>query len=340
MCWPLTAYRGSVGSSRLPTEDRMRGVSILGALLITTALAWTTNGSAEDPSTRVVLNGTPTPVYFNDGDSFRVLSGPLAGSTARLSGFNTLESFGPVHRWGEWHPYELYINAKMATLNARRGSWHCTSDLGRDGYGRILWDCPDLAIDHLSKGLAHAMNIDDEPSRAEYLRAQQLAILQRRGMWAHGVPEFVLTSGHSADEDPSRDWHYDRRVSVRYGNSESVRHHNTYLECQMVCHDETTLDGARSDTVAQRLLEVPELNAQLTQFSTIHLGQLTWRWARTHEFPTWVPEALHAPLTERLTVFERDGAFGPVRTQPGACFRYVAFNRRYGNSRAECLNEH
>ena len=55
----------------------------------------------------------------------------------------------------------------MATLNARWGVWHCTSDLSRDGYGRILWDCPDLAVDHLSKGLAHAMNVDDEPARAE-----------------------------------------------------------------------------------------------------------------------------------------------------------------------------
>ncbi len=318
----------------------MRAARPLGALLTAAALAWTTTGSAEEPLTRVVLNGVPTPVYFNDGDSFRVMGGPLQGTTARLAGFNTLESFGPVHSWGSWHPYELYVMAKMATLNARRGSWHCNSDLRRDGYGRILWDCPDLGVDHIRKGLAHAMNVDDEPARQEYIAAQRLAIAEHRGMWAHGVPEFVLTSAHSADEDPSREWHYDRRVSVRYGHSESVRHHNNYLECQMVCHDESYVDPARADTAAQRLLETPALNSALAAFSTLHLGQLTSRWARTHELPTWLPEALHASVTARLTELEREGVFGPVTTQRGACFRYVAFNRRYGNARASCLDQH
>ncbi len=318
----------------------MRGASLPVALLAVAAIAWTSPGSAEEPMTRVSLNGVPTPVFFNDGDSFRVLAGPLQGTTARLAGFNTLESFGPVHQWGTWNPYELYINAKMAALNARRGTWHCTSDLRRDGYGRILWNCPDLGVDHIRKGLAHAMNIDDEPARAEYLEAQREAIAERRGMWAHGVPEFVLTSAHSADEDPDRDWHYDRRVSVRYGHSESVRHQRTYLECQMVCHEETTVDQGRSDAAAGRLLETPSLNARLARFDTIHLSQLAWRWARTHELPTWLPEDLRGPVGARLAELEREGAFGPVRVQPGACFRYVAFNRRYGATRASCLDQH
>lgn len=318
----------------------MRGASNVGALLVAATLSWTTPGSAEEPMTRVVLNGVPTPVFFNDGDSFRVLSGPLAGTTARLAGFNTLESFGPVHQWGSWHAYELYIVAKMATLNARRGSWHCDSDLSRDGYGRILWTCPDLAVDHLSKGLAHTMNVDDQPARAEYIAAQRGAIAARRGMWAHGVPEFVLTSAHSADEDPSREYAYDRRVSVRYGHSESVRHQTTYLECQMVCHEENAVDPARSDAVAGRLLETPTLNARLATFDTIHLGQLAWRWARTHELPSWLPEDMRGAVRERLTELEREGAYGPVQNQPGACFRYVSFTRRYGSSRATCLDQH
>jgi endonuclease YncB( thermonuclease family) len=309
-------------------------------LLLATALAFTHNGTAEEIATRVSLNGIPTPVYFNDGDSFRVLAGPLAGTTARLSGFNTLESFGPAHRWGSWHAYELYINAKMATLNARWGTWHCNSDLSRDTYGRILWDCPDLAVDQIRKGLAHAMNVDDTPAREEYLRAQAEAIAEHRGMWAHGVPEFVLTSTHSADEDPSRDWHYDRRVSTRFGHSESVRHRNTYLECQMVCHDETTIDLDRTDAVAGRLLEDPTLRERLRVVSTLHLSQLVWRWARLHEFPAWLPEDLTAPVRARLEAIEREGALPQPVAQPGACFRYVAFNRRYGTARATCLDEH
>lgn len=318
----------------------MRAARRLCLTALATALAFAPAGSAEDPVSRVYLNGIPTPVFFNDGDSFRVLAGPLQGSTARLAGFNTLESFGPVHRWGTWNAYELYINAKMATLNARWGTWHCTSDLRRDGYGRILWDCPDLAVDHIRKGLAHAMNVDDAPARAEYIWAQRAAMAERRGMWAHGAPEFVLTSAHSADEDPSRDWHYNRRVSTRFGHSESVRHHDTYLECQMVCHDENAVDLERSDAAAARLLETPALNPRLAAFSSLHLSQLAWRWARTHELPTWLPADLQAPVRARLEELEREGAFGPVRQQPGACFRYVDFRRRYGTQRARCLDEH
>ncbi len=318
----------------------MRRATTLTTACVAAALAFTVPGAADQPMTRVFLNGVPTPVFFNDGDSFRVLEGPLAGTTARLAGFNTLESFGPVHRWGSWNAYELYINAKMATLNARWGTWHCTSDLRRDGYGRILWDCPDLAVDHIRKGLAHAMNVDDEPARAQYLWAQRQAMAERRGMWAHGAPEFVLTSAHSADEDSSRDFHYNRRVSTRFGHSESVRHRDTYLECQMVCHDETAVDFERTDAAAARLLETPELNASLARFDTVHLSQLVWRWARTHEMPTWLPAELVAPVRARLEAFEREGAFGQVRTQAGACFRYVDFRRRYGAQRASCLDEH
>lgn len=295
---------------------------------------------AEEPLTRVFLNGVPTPVYFNDGDSWRVMSGPLEGSRARLAGFNTLESFGPVHRWGQWHPYELYINAKMGTLNARRGVWHCTSDLRRDGYGRILWNCPDLAVDQLRKGLAHAMNVDDEPSRPEYLAAQQEAIANRRGMWAHGTPDFVMTSAHSADEDSSREWHYNRMVSTRYGHSESVRHHETYGECQWVCADERHVDNDRAEAAAMRLLEYPEVNQGLAALGSVRVSQLAWRWSRTHELPTWLPTVLREPVTTRLQALEQEGAFGPVSARQSSCFLYVSFNNRYGNRRASCLDAH
>src|SRR5687767_1443526 len=80
-----------------------------------------------EPVTRVYLNGVPAPVYFNDGDTFRVLGGQHRGMKARLGGFNTLETFGPVHRWGKWHAKELYVISKMATQHARQGGWHCES---------------------------------------------------------------------------------------------------------------------------------------------------------------------------------------------------------------------
>ena len=123
----------------------------------------------------VYLNGKVASVFFNDGDSFRVLSGPLKGTRARLSGFNTLESYGPVHRWGKWTGQELYAFSKKATMNAREGQWHCVSDMNKDIYGRILWRCDDLALSQISQGYAHAMTVDSAPAAELLLKAQREA---------------------------------------------------------------------------------------------------------------------------------------------------------------------
>ena len=150
-----------------------------------------------EPVTRVFINGRPTPVHFSDGDTFRVLAGPLRGASARMSGFNTLESFGPVHRWGDWHEREMYALSKLATLNAQRGVWHCTTDMERDTYGRILAFCLDLGLDQIRRGYAHAMTVDLARGDERLLEVQRDAIANRRGMWAHGVPAYVLTSAHA-----------------------------------------------------------------------------------------------------------------------------------------------
>lgn len=185
---------------------------------------------------RVFLNGTPAPVFFNDGDSFTVLAGPLEGTKARLAGYNTLESFGPVHRWGGWDPHELYVLAKMATLNARRGVWHCHSDMNRDGYGRILWTCPDLIVDQVRKGLAHVMLVTDEPAPEEHLQAMRAAQAEKRGIWKKGIPEYILTSLHSKDEG-YEGTNYNRLVSTQTGHSKKWVHDDNYKECQEVCHE-------------------------------------------------------------------------------------------------------
>ena len=78
--------------------------------------------AAAEPETLVILNKKATPVYFNDGDTFRALAGPFAGPSNRLAGFNTLESYGSVHRWGKFEAKELYNLAKIATWNAQRVS--------------------------------------------------------------------------------------------------------------------------------------------------------------------------------------------------------------------------
>lgn len=296
--------------------------------------------AAADAWSRVFINGRAVPVSFNDGDSFRVQGGELSGTQCRLGGFNTLESFGPAHQWGEWHPYELYVNAKMATTHARRGTWHCFTEGQRDGYGRLLVDCPDLAISHISHGFAHAYQVDDTPSRPEYLRAQQDAIRNRRGMWAHGVPDYVMTSIHSADEDPSREWHYNRLVSVHDGHSESMRHHDTYRECDWVCNDEIRADEAAVTAAARRLRADPELAPLLSEWTNVHLREFARRYARIGE----VPEYLTGPARERVEARLRQererGLLGQVRTERGACMLHVEFTRRYGRERAHCLRGH
>lgn len=196
-------------------------------------------GALAEPASLAYLNGQPAPVYYNDGDSFRVLAGPLAGTKGRLAGFNTLESYGPVHQWGTWTAQELYVLAKMATLNARRGVWNCESDMKTDTYGRTLWYCEDLAVDQIRKGLAHAMTVTKEPAKAPLLAAQKEAIEGKRGMWAHGVPAFVLTSLHSQDERPNDEKpSYNRLVSSTDGHSEKWEHRDTYEECQNVCQSD------------------------------------------------------------------------------------------------------
>jgi len=234
-------------------------IAVFGALLPSSSNAeWETRSL-------VYLNGEPIVVYFNDGDSFRILEGKMFKGKARLMGFNTLESFGPAHSWGGWHPYELYINAKQATLNARRGVWHCFYEGDRDGYGRMLIECPDLAIDQIRKGYAHAMQIDDTPSRPEFLRAQQEAIAAGRGMWKKGVPELVLTSLHSVAEDPGRDSHYNRLVSTRDGHTEKWRHADSYSECQQICNVEIRADISRAREVARSLRAHPQLSPLLAE---------------------------------------------------------------------------
>lgn len=321
------------------TVQRRLTLLLLVCALGCAALALGGHADAEVYS-RVYLNGRLVPVYFNDGDTFRVMEGPWRGSACRLAGFNTLESYGPVHQWGDWHPYELFINAKLATYNGRQGEWHCTTDGQRDTYGRLLTFCPDLAVDQIRKGLAHTMEVDDAPSPPAYIRAQQEAIRNRRGMWAHGVPDFVMTSLHSASEDPSRESHYNRLVSTLDGHSESYRHRETYGECEWICNTETRADEARVEAAARRLRADPGLAPRMTELFNIHLIGIVSRFRRKGELPGYLPEELRPDL---MTFLERErdqGQLGETHEARGSCALYVEFERRYGQTRAECLRGH
>lgn len=186
--------------------------------------------------TPVVLDGEDISVYFNDGDTFKILSGHLKNTRARLKGFNALESYGPVHSWGDWTTTELYQIANDATYNARNGSWHCLSEGAKDTYGRILVSCHDLAKDQIQKGFAHVMTVNQDENNEELLKIQQEAIRSRLGMWKKGFIDYILTSTHSALEKELTGKAYDRFVSVKNGKSAVRTHHNDYQACEMIAY--------------------------------------------------------------------------------------------------------
>ncbi len=190
--------------------------------------------AAETPRPVVILDGTPRAVRWIDGDTFRILDGPEAGRSARLEGYNTLESYGPVHRWGEWRPGELLAIAKEATRVARAGRWRCAGEKGQDRYGRLLVSCPEVARALVEAGLAMVFAVDAPPDEA-LLAAQRSAQERGAGMWAKGVPPLLPSSLHSADEPDLPDGAYDRIVDTRTGRTEVRRHQSSYRVCQEVC---------------------------------------------------------------------------------------------------------
>ena len=295
---------------------------------------------AEDIPSKVFINGTPSPVVFNDGDSFRVLAGANLGVKARLAGFNTLESFGPVHRWSTWTTHELFVIAKMATLNARRGVWHCTTDFDTDTYGRALMYCPDLAIDQIRRGLAHAMSVDEKPADERYLEAQRQAIKERRGMWGHGVPEYVLTSLHSVSEGGGYNGKtYNRLVSTRDGHSAKWLHDSSYEECADICAQERSVAPEIIEGAVETLRADPELADVASQLSKSQLTQIVTDFSQLGWFQGVKDDAVAQRLTERLTQMQTAGQLGTGELGPGACVVYVEFERRYGAGQATCLRK-
>jgi endonuclease YncB( thermonuclease family) len=286
---------------------------------------------AGEAVTKVFINGRATPVSFNDGDSFRPLAGPYKGSQSRLAGFNTLESFGPVHSWGTWTEREMWVLAKLATKNAQRGVWHCETDGKRDGYGRLLMFCKDLAKSHIEQGLAMVMSVDQTPGDAELIDAQRSAVAAGRGMWAHGVPTYVLSSLHATSEGGGKDGKtYNRLVSTLDGHSEKWLHEDDYAECQRVCRRGQRLspEGLGAAVTAVRKLD--------------GLGAVDER-----DVLRWADEVLSfGKVTSGGDARDRvDGVLGALREQgvltaaavDDSCHVYVDFRRRFGGDRALCL---
>jgi endonuclease YncB( thermonuclease family) len=196
----------------------------------------TSNQRAPVPAGHVQIDGETTAVTWLDGDTFKLHDpGSDEPVRARLEGFNTLESYGPVHRWGEWSAAELERFAKSAGYFAESRGWRC-EDTGRSGgYGRKLVRCPALARALLERGYAHVFALDG-PAPPEWLAWQRAAQAARRGIWKRGVPELIVTSLHSVDERPRATQAYDRVVETRTGRARKVVHDRRHEPCQWICH--------------------------------------------------------------------------------------------------------
>lgn len=186
----------------------------------------------------LVLNGERTDVNWSDGDSFKIESGPYQGRGTRLQGYNTLEAYGPVHRWGGWSAQELFEIAEASSSVAAEKEWECKTDGNADGYGRLLVSCPELNRHMVRRGHGLVYSVDDRPVDPDLLALQQQAIAAKQGMWAKGTAKGIITSLHSMGEEGQRgDTAYNRVADTRTGAAKQRPHHQSYQTCQEVCED-------------------------------------------------------------------------------------------------------
>jgi micrococcal nuclease len=193
-------------------------------------------------SARVVLDGREVAARWNDGDTFKPRG---AAHPLRVTGYNTLETYGAVHRWGAWDPAALEALAHRATEVAASQTRTCTSVDKSDVYGRGLVSCPDAAAALVGEGLAMVYAVEPEVPDAKLLAIQTAAQKAGRGLWAKGVPDLIVTSVHSADEPPPANARpgrphraHNRVVDPRTGRTTERAHDKVYATCQEVCETE------------------------------------------------------------------------------------------------------
>lgn len=310
---------------------------VIAALVVVSALSLA-GGARAEPLTKVFINGSPTPVYFNDGDSFRIQAGPFKGTQSRLSGYNTLESFGPVHSWGTWTEKEMYVVAKLATHEAQQGVWHCEGDGKKDGYGRLLLFCKDLAMHLIAKGLAHTYSVNEEPGDPDLLKVQREAMAARRGMWAHGIPRFVVTSLHSKSEGGDKNGQTSNRlISTTDAHTEKWVHNDDYAECQKVCSEVDMMTDADAEKNAALLEDLPAAAAAL---GALAAGDRVPALRAIYEVLAREAPATdaQAPILEGMRKLKSEGRLVVTGKQPDSCHVYVDFRRRFGGERAKCLH--
>jgi micrococcal nuclease len=232
----------------------MKRVSVVSTMLVMMAATFVPSQADAKPKRpsgkkgekqQIVLDGMVERVNWSDGDSFRIIGGSRDGQKARLVGYNTVESYGPVHFWGDAHGWDIYRIHKEATDFVRSEEWDCESDGAADSYGRILVLCKELRRQIVRKGLAHVYAYGSEEADPELLKEQFAAQNDRLGMWKWGVPRGIVTSVHSIDE--KRDdldfdsptagkKSYNRIADTATGKTFPVEHDKVFKPCDVFCY--------------------------------------------------------------------------------------------------------
>jgi len=195
----------------------------------------------------------------------------------------------------------------------------------------------DLATQMIRKGYAHALNVGPEPSDEILLKAQRDAIKERKGIWAHGVPDYILTSLHSIDEDTRREYAYNRLVSAQDGHSEKMKHKNVYKECQEVCSEDITIDDETYANAITMMRDDETLSEYLDQMTDDDLKHLVFVWLKAHSVAAMVPKEDRDILRSWLQEKSLKGVLKVASRKNESCLIYVDFRRRFGSNKAACL---
>lgn len=187
----------------------------------------------------VILDGVSISVVWDDGDTFHGKTADGKKIKARLAGYNTLESYGPVHQWGDWTEKELYAFAKESGVFASKTVWECADTKKGGGYGRVLVDCPGLRRAMLENGYAHPFSIGGPAPEAD-MKALRVGIDNKAGIWEKGAPKSLITSLHSQDEKPDREV-YNRVCDLTTGECAERVHAAVYQICEKVCVDDSCM---------------------------------------------------------------------------------------------------
>ena len=194
---------------------------------------------AQLPRPTVILDGEIISVEWDDGDTFHGKTSEGKNIKARLAGYNTLESYGPVHQWGEWTEKDLYAFAKESGVFASLKVWECADTKKGGGYGRVLVDCPGLRKAMLENGYAHPFSIGGSAPEAD-MQALRTGMENKAGIWAKGTPKSVITSLHSQDERKDKDA-YNRVCDLTTGECAEKVHADVYETCQKVCIEDSCM---------------------------------------------------------------------------------------------------